>query len=238
MARKTRPWRSEDTRNVLIRAAWVSLHESQRRGTPGLDVADALERANQLWAEEFPDLPRPAFTRGAIVANFQTVEQLYAAALRYAFGAEQTSVPKLFNDLAHDLDVARKGRTLTKRRLDATAALRDYVVQDLIRASTDVASLRLYLDMLSRAEEPALAAVAQETYDSFQAHMTRSLAYFARITELRFDIEECARLTTALIEGAAMRIAFDRGVTHSFATQVGTTASLLPGQLAAQPQSV
>lgn len=231
MTRRTRAWRSDDTRRALAQAAWRSLHAGQERGELGLDIADVLTRADQLWDEEFPNLARPAFTRGAITANFQTVGNLQAAALRLAFGAEQAVVPKLFHDLDRDLDYAASAGNRAERRLRTEAAICDYVVQDLIRISTDPASLRLYLDMLSRSLEPALREATQEIYDGFQARMTRALSYSARITEYKFDVEECARILTALIEGAAMRIVFDSTVSHSFVVQIGISAAKLPAQM-------
>lgn len=217
---------------MLAQAAWVCLHEAQLIGDTNLDVNRTLSKADEIWAVEFPDTPRPAFSRGAIVANFQTVEHLHAAALRLAFGTDDASVPKLFHDLGRDLDYAAQAASLSDRRRLAAEALRDYVIQDLIRVSTDTASLRLYLDMLSRAHESILVDVAQEIYDSFQSQMTVALARVSRISNLRFDVEECARLLTALVEGAAMRITFDQQVAHSFATQVGIAASRLPAQMA------
>lgn len=229
---KSRQWTSADTREALLESAWLSLQQGGLAETvPILNIDEVLDSAPNVWEELFPDYPKRAFTRGAINAHFENVQDYATQAILHGLKTRPRRRSRHLMwlqaaiNLAGDQPSARRGEPIRR-------ALQAFVEQEVASLARESHALLGYLAVLSRSDAKDLVNPISSAYRDYDRGLVEICQHAVLLAGWPIDPEDLAHTMSALIDGAAIRIATDRRTKTSFAQTVALAALTLPEALA------
>ncbi len=205
MAYKTRPWTSEQSREVLIAAAWESLRLRAPSGDHELDVPDVLDRAAGIWLRRFPDMPEREFTRGSITSSWSSVGDFEREVILGQLSSESARARSTVDQFGRSVEECLGIRESAARRRHAIKAIRNYIEEEVSRLMDRALSTLYHRGLLDH----ELASVQQRIASSERIRLERLLKiYTVAVPAAGWTDVSPAHLMhmhAALIEGTAWR---------------------------------
>ncbi|WP_156156737.1 hypothetical protein [Microbacterium azadirachtae] len=218
-------WAGLETRKVLLEAAWNRIIDPSRPQRQILDVPGVLEEAERVWAQQFSAFGPRTFSRGSITHTFKTPDKLRRDALEHGFNRLISDAAQVVGYFRSDVDSAAQHTDSGARRLAIHAAVAHFVEQDVLRLAGDRGAFQSYLTLVGTVDEE-ISTHASRLYAAYDKALVPIYARASSVAQLKaFDSEAYAGIVTALIEGAALRLALDQKAKTWLASLVAKTAA-------------
>lgn len=224
-----RAWSKDETKDVLLEAAWLTLVEGSKTGHVNLDIARVLALAADIWAERHPATQRRTFTRGAVINIWETVGEFQRECLLTKLHALQRERNAGITTLHRQLMQAKK-LPLESRASAAKEALTIFGEQQfLIHAKGP--ELTHYLRLLSRHGLTDVQTDIHRMYATWEKLTLPSFALACSLMGRTLDPKSMAVMITAIIEGAATRAVVDGSTQIDLHELVGQLVASVPETL-------
>lgn len=228
-----RAWSKEETKQVLMEAAWLCLVDGANTGKVNLDIARVLDLASELWTQTHAgDRPR-TFTRGAIINIWDTVGDFQRDCVLTKLNDRQREINaniKAFAGRLHQIkSLPAENRAYATREALATFGKRQ------LQLHASGPELTHYLRLLSRHGMPEVQERIHQMYSSEEklALVAYDLTFKMMGLKLKEKAKDMAVMVTAIIEGAATRTVVDGSrLPAAFPDLIGQLVASVPEALA------